>query len=200
MRPRDHEVSPFAGTAAICLLCARHYRPIEIGNVMYRPVEKPAAEEDRNISVRVIGPEECQVWIDVNAKGWAQEHPELLEYLQQSSAIFSARQQSVCFLAEFGGQPGAAGALCLHERVALFAGAATIPELRRLGLQAALFRERMRYAFNHGCDLAMMVAAAGSDSQRNAEHHGFRIAYTRIKWRLLPAANSGYKASDSLRV
>jgi hypothetical protein len=42
----------------------------------------------------------------------------------------------------------------------------------------------MRYAFNHGCDLAMMVAAVGSDSQRNAERNGFRIAYTRIKWRL----------------
>jgi hypothetical protein len=42
----------------------------------------------------------------------------------------------------------------------------------------------MRYAFDHGCDLAMMVAEAGSDSQRNAERKGFRIAYTRMKWRL----------------
>ena len=33
-------------------------------------------------------------------------------------------------------------------------------------------------------DLAMMGAAPGSASQRNAERHGFRIAYTRIKWRL----------------
>ena len=42
----------------------------------------------------------------------------------------------------------------------------------------------MRYAFEHGCDLAMMVALAGSESQRNAERKGFRIAYTRTKWRL----------------
>ncbi len=34
-----------------------------------------------------------------------------------------------------------------------------------------------------GCDLAMMGALPGSDSQRNAERHGFHIAYTRIKWR-----------------
>ncbi len=194
--PADHEVSPFAGTAAIGLLCARHYRPIEISNVLYRAVEEPAADQDRNISVRVVGPEESQLWTDVNAKGWTQEQPELLEFIRQSSALFSARQQSVCFLAEFGGQVGAAGALCLHERVALFAGAPTIPELRRLGLQGALFRERMRYAFNHGCDLAMMVAAAGSTSQRNAERHGFRIAYTRIKWRLSQPANSGRQTSE----
>jgi hypothetical protein len=42
----------------------------------------------------------------------------------------------------------------------------------------------MRYAFEHGCDLAMMAAAVGSESQRNAERKGFRIAYTRTKWRL----------------
>ena len=30
----------------------------------------------------------------------------------------------------------------------------------------------------------MMVTEAGSQSQRNAERAGFRIAYTRTKWRL----------------
>jgi hypothetical protein len=29
----------------------------------------------------------------------------------------------------------------------------------------------------------MMAAAPGGVSQRNAEREGFRIAYTRIKWR-----------------
>jgi hypothetical protein len=51
-------------------------------------------------------------------------------------------------------------------------------------LQGALLSERLRYARTHGCDLAMMVAEAGSESQRNAERKGFRIAYTRTKWRL----------------
>jgi hypothetical protein len=68
----------------------------------------------------------------------------------------------------------------------LFGGSATVPELRCRGLQ--LLHERMRYAFDHGCDLAMMVAHPGSDSHRNAERKGFRIAYTRTKWRLCPPA------------
>lgn len=80
--------------------------------------------------------------------------------------------------------PAAAGVLCIHDGVALFGGSATVPELRRRGLQAALLRERMRYAIDHGCDLAMMVAEPGSDSQRNAERKGFQIAYTRTKWQL----------------
>jgi GNAT superfamily N-acetyltransferase len=107
-----------------------------------------------------------------------------LDFILQAGAISAAREQSPCFLAEVDGQPGAAGVLCIHDGVALFGGAATIPELRRRGLQAALLEQRMRYAFNQGCDLAMMVAEAGSGSQRNAERQGFRIAYTRTKWRL----------------
>jgi hypothetical protein len=51
-------------------------------------------------------------------------------------------------------------------------------------LQGALLEARMRYAWEHGCDLAMMVAEAGSNSQRNAERQGFRVAYTRMKWKL----------------
>jgi len=179
-----HEVSPLAGVATLDLLCARRYRPIELSSVMYRPVERLPAGSHGNIVVRVTGPHEAQLWTSISAKGWIHEHPELLQFLLDTGAVSSAREQTVCFLAELDGQPGAAGALCIHDGVALFAGAATIPELRRRGLQSALLAERMRYAFEHDCDLAMMVAEAGSNSQRNAERKGFRIAYTRVKWRL----------------
>lgn len=182
--PVHHEVSPLAGVATLNLLCTRNYRPVEISNVLYRAVEQPTSQHESHIRVRVIGPEEAHVWTNVSARGWAHEHPELLDFLLQLGTISSAREQSLCFLAELDDKPGAAGVLCLHEGVALFGGSATIPELRRHGLQTALLNERMRYAFDHGCDLAMMVAALGSDSQRNAERKGFRIAYTRTKWRL----------------
>ncbi len=182
--PVSHEVSPFAGVAALDLLCARGYRPIELSSVLYRPVEPAASEHCSAISVRVIGPEETQLWTEVSARGWAHEHPELLDFLLQVGTISSARDQSLCFLAEIDGKPGAAGVLFVHQGVALFGGAATIPELRHRGLQTALLHERMGYAFEQGCDLAMMVAQPGTESQRNAERKGFRIAYTRTKWHL----------------
>ena len=182
--PVLHEVSPLAGVRALDLLCARQYRPVEISSVLYRHVEKPTATRNGDIKVRVTGPEEAQLWAEVSARGWAHENPELLEFLAELGTIASAREASVCLLAELDGQPGAAGALSIHQGVALFAGSSTVPELRRRGLQAALLEERMRYAFGHGCDLAMMVAGAATNSQRNAERQGFRIAYTRTKWRL----------------
>lgn len=182
--PVLHEVSPLAGVAALSLLCDRQYRPVEISSVLYRPVEKPTSQGHGNITVRVSGPEDAPLWSALSSRGWAHDHPEFLEFLQKTAAISSARQDSPCFLAEVDGQPGATGMLSIHEGVALFAGSSTIPEMRRRGLQSALIQERLRYAFDHGCDLAMMVAEAGSNSQRNAERKGFRIAYTRTKWRL----------------
>lgn len=180
-----HEVSPLAGIATIDLLCARGYRPIELGSVMHRPVDPPATKDESAVTVRVATAEEAALWADVSARGWAHENPELRGFLVQFGAIAFARRQSVEFIAELDGQPGAAGTLSLHDGVALFGGASTIPEMRRRGLQAALLEARMRYAFEHGYPLAMMVAEAGSQSQRNAERKGFRIAYTRTKWRLI---------------
>jgi hypothetical protein len=182
-----HEVCPFAGAATLDMLCARGYRPFEISNVMYRDVQQATEPLPSNIRVRLIDQSQAELWSNVSARGWAHEHPEIEEFVRGIGAVCVAREQSPCFLAEFDGVPGAAGAFILHEGVALFGGAATVPELRRRGLQAALLHERMRYAVEHGCDLAMMVAEAGSNSQRNAERKGFRVAYTRLKWRLAQA-------------
>ena len=181
----DHEVSPLAGVAALDLLCARHYRPIEISSVLYRLVERPVDGLPGGIAVRVTNPDEAALWANVSARGWAHQNPELRDFMEKFGVLSAAREHSLCFLAEVDGEPGASGVLCIHDRVALFAGAATVPEMRRRGLQSALLQERMRYAADHGCDLAVMVAEAGSNSQRNAERKGFRIAYTRTKWRLL---------------
>lgn len=175
--------------AALDLLCSRGYKPFEISSVMYRIVERPVAQVRSGIRARAIRRDETTLWSEISARAWAHDHPELLETLRQFGVLVAAREQSPCFVAEADGEPGAAGALCIYENVALFAGAATVPELRRRGLQAALLEERMRYAFDSGCDLAMMVADAGSNSQRNAERQGFRIAYTRLKWRLLPGTD-----------
>jgi len=193
-----HEVSPFAGTNTLDLLCRRGYRPIEISSVMVMPVEATARERPANIEVRAIAPHEARLWSEVSARGWSHEHPELHDFLLELGPILAARPDSLCFLATIGGQAAAAGVLSIHGRTALFGGAATIPEMRRRGLQAALLQERMRHASASGCDVAMMVAALGSDSQRNAERTGFRVAYTRTKWRLdldrepqRPAADEG---------
>jgi GNAT superfamily N-acetyltransferase len=166
--PVNHEVSPLAGAEAFALLYARGYRPVELSNVVYQAVTEPASTDSESINVRIAGPSDAKLWSEISARGWSHDHPEFADFLIELGEVTAAREHTICFLAELDGAPGAAGALCLHEGVALFGGSATIPEMRRRGLQSALLRERMRYAFAQDCDLAMMAAQPGSDSQRNA--------------------------------
>jgi GNAT superfamily N-acetyltransferase len=182
-----HEVSPLAGVATLDLLCTRGYRPIEISTVLQQPVTRPAGKPSGAVTVRRAAKEEASLWAKVSARGWAHEYPEMRDLIEQFGSIAFSHLQSVNFIAELDGQPGATGGLFVYDGIALFAGASTVPEMRKRGLQGALLDARMSYAFEQGCELAMMVTEAGSQSQRNAERKGFRVAYTRMKWRLYSA-------------
>ena len=184
-----HEVSPMADMSLLEFLSARGYRPVEVTSVLYQPIAAALAglgAPDDRVRVRPAGPDEVGLWAETSARGWG-ETPELAEFMRQFGRITAASEGAVPFLAEVDGQPIATGGLVLHEGVALLAGASTAPEARKQGAQRALLQARLRYAAEHGCDLAMMGAQPGSASQRNAERQGFRIAYTRIKWHLPPA-------------
>jgi Acetyltransferase (GNAT) domain len=181
----SHEVSPLADPSTLGLLNARGYRPAEFTTVMFRPLSPPAhaaSAHEGGVSVRVVGEGEHELWAQTSARGWADSgYGDFMLGLAQVSA---RRRGAVSFLAELDGRPVATGALSLCEGVALLAGASTVPEGRKRGAQLALLDARLRYAAETGCDLAMMCALPGSRSQRNAERHGFRIAYTRVKWQL----------------
>jgi hypothetical protein len=182
-----HEISPLADPSLLALLNERHYQPFEFTSVLYRPIHpglQLAPARNEAIRVRVVAPGEEALWASVGARGWSDVVPELSDFLLQLGPISAHRASMACFLAELEGNPIAAGALNTFEGVALLAGACTVPEWRNQGAQRALLQARLRYGAEQGCDLAMMGAQPGSTSQRNAERQGFRIAYTRIKWRL----------------
>ena len=107
--------------------------------------------------------------------------------ITELAKVVASRPSGLSFIAELDGLPVATGALSICDGVALMAGASTVPESRNNGAQLALLDARLNSAAERGCDLAMICALPGSASQRNAERHGFRIAYTRIKWQLAQA-------------
>ncbi|HEX7317258.1 MAG TPA: GNAT family N-acetyltransferase [Pyrinomonadaceae bacterium] len=181
--PVYHEVSPLADPTTFMLLNGRGYEPFEFTSVMFRPLNPEAfARRDAGVSVRLVGPDEHELWARTAARGWS-EFEELADFMLGLTRVSARRKEGLSFLAEIDGEPVATGALSICEGVALLAGASTVPEARRRGAQLALLDARLAYAAAHGCDLAMMCAQPGSSSQRNAERQGFRIAYTRIKWR-----------------
>jgi hypothetical protein len=178
-----HEVSPMADPTAFALLNERDYKPVEFTSVLFRPISEDivlSASTNRDVKVRVVADNERGRWSDTAYEGWS-EFKELTEFLKDMGKV-QACSSSPAFLAELNDEPIATGMLTIHDGVALLAGASTVPSARRQGAQLSLLEARLRYGAAQGCDIAMMAALPGSASQRNAERHGFRIAYTRIKW------------------
>jgi GNAT superfamily N-acetyltransferase len=180
--PVYHEVSPLADKSLVPMLSSRGYEPFEFTSVMSLPLPREAPAPDGRIHVRVIGPDEHELYADLVTQGW-NEFKEFAHLIGDLARVSASQPDGVSFIAELDGIPVATGGLSIDGQVALFAGASTIPEARKQGAQRALLDTRLRYAAEAGCDLAMMCAEPGSASQRNAEREGFRIAYTRIKWR-----------------
>jgi hypothetical protein len=178
----SHEVCPLSGVDVSARLALRNYRPCEMSQVLFRRIDTDASSlTPGSLSVRQVQINEAGQYGKIAAQGWI-EHPEVMPFIEGFSQL--SMSAATCFFAELDGMPIATAALFIHGGTALLAGASTIPGGRRRGAQNALLEARLRHAANQGCDLAMMVAAPGSASQRNAERQGFRIAYTRTKWLL----------------
>lgn len=184
--PVLHEVSPLADKELLVLLNQRGYKPLELTNVLFMPLAgRVSVSADGAVTARIAEEQEQDRWTRTAAEGW-RELTGFADLMLELMRISAATENRALFFAELEGRPIAAGALGVHDGVALFAGASTVPEWRRRGAQQVLFESRCRYALDAGCDLAMVCAEPGGSSQRNAERHGFRIAYTRTKWALQP--------------
>jgi hypothetical protein len=180
-----HEVCPLVEISLVEMLNARGYRPMEYSNVLYRPIgcgDEYPRPQNSSITARLIKSDEAKLWTNVVREGWLDVAPQIGDFLREFEQVIPHQRSSPKFLAEKDGQAIAAGALHLCDGVALLAGACTIPQHRRQGAQRSLLESRFRFAADHGCDIAMMVAQPGSGSQRNAQRQGFHIAYTRTKW------------------
>jgi GNAT superfamily N-acetyltransferase len=176
-----HEVCPLADASVFTLFNERGYRPVEFTNVLYRPITTDLRlQANEHVKVRVAEKHEMQLWAGTALEGWS-EFPEVTDFMRELGEV-AARSDSLSFLAEIDGKAVATGSLIIAGDVALLAGASTIPGARRQGAQLALLEGRLRFAAAQGCTIGMMAALPGSGSQRNAERHGFRVAYTRTKW------------------
>lgn len=186
--PVFHEVAPLADPSALDSLNRRGYEPFEFTSVMFQPIAASRGDGAASgpgspaVSSRLVGASETELWAQTSSRGWS-ESPELGAFMLTFSRVSAMKTSGHAFLAEIEGVAIAAGGLTIHGGVALLAGASTVPEGRRRGAQNALLQARLDFAAEQGCDIAMMCAAPGSASQRNAERQGFRIAYTRVKWR-----------------
>lgn len=182
--PSKVEACPLADPSLWRWLGERGYRACEFDNVMIRTLDDP---DDRpmpaGVEARPSTAAESGLVGSIVASGFFGDG-ELPPGLGDIFETMADQPSSTSFLGLVDGAPAAAGVVVVHDGVASLAGAATLPRYRNRGAQAALLRTRLAFAASLGCDLAVVCAAPGSGSMRNALRRGFAVAYTRVSMQL----------------
>lgn len=183
--PIFHEVSPMTDPSHMEILYQCGYQPIELTSVLYKSlINENFSNTNTEITTRQMQEGEEKIWASTSSKGWTQDATGLSEYIYEFAQIAIQSRGVLPFFANLNGKPVSTGMLYIDHNIALLAGDSTIAEGRNRGAQNALIDARLTHAADHGCTIAMMAASPGSQSQKNAEKKGFRLAYTRTKWKL----------------
>jgi GNAT superfamily N-acetyltransferase len=150
--------------------------------VLYRSVrlDEDFPSGPPEIEVRPAAPHEFELWAGVVGRGFQEGKEPPVEVISMMAASFQI-PGSIPLLAYVEGKlaAGAGGLIVAERKLLAIAGAATLPEFRRRGLQTALLYARLKLAAAAGCDLVVTVTQGGTTSQRNAERVGFRVAYSK---------------------
>jgi len=175
-------VSPLAHESLRALLGQRGYAIAEFNSVLIRrinphePLTLPAG-----VVVERVTPETLKLWMSAVAQGFAQD----IAVAESVFGGFASLPGALPFLARIEGKVagGGGGRVIAEARVVALAGAATLPEFCRRGVQTALIAQRLHEAAKADCEYAVVSTLPGSGSQRNMERRGFRVAYTKTVMR-----------------
>ncbi len=175
------DLCPLAHPSLMKLLGERGYQFAEFINIWYLPLtnyQVPASTG--RVEVGIVSQEEGQIWAETLTRGFntLDEHAALET---DFSVPFLSMPNTYCYLARLDGQAAGAGTLAIHEGLAALFGTSTVPAMRSRGAQSALLRARLSFALESECQLAMVGTTSGSNSQRNVERMGFRLAYTKAQ-------------------
>jgi hypothetical protein len=133
------------------------------------PAQALAAAPMPAASVRietVTSPAVMDLFLETHLAGWGIP-PEHWRGAKQNMARWLGLPGWTMLLARVDGMPAATAVLCVADRVAYFADAATRPPMRGRGAHAALLHRRLQLAVQAGCDIAWSTAAFPSGSYRN---------------------------------
>jgi GNAT superfamily N-acetyltransferase len=188
--PLQVEFSSLGDPVVPRLLSRRGYELIGFENVLGLALDETTADEalPAGVTVQRAGPEETQAWMDAVATGFM--HPDTFDGPPSHESfdreaidrIFGDTLATSSFerlLARLDGTIAGGASLRLHQGIAQLAGASTLPEHRRRGVQSGLLRYRLQSAAQRGCDVAVVTTQPGSKSTENVQRFGFSVLYVR---------------------
>ena len=150
---------------------------------LYKVTDSMFSEEivEPEISIRELERDEFDTFAEIYTKGF--QMPSFLRSgVAQNNKILYNNQNWTFYLASIDNVPAGIGVLFIKDRIATLAAAATVPSLRKKGIQSALIKKRIYQASLEECDLIVGQAKFGSTSQTNMEKAGMKIGYTKAIW------------------
>jgi len=180
------ELATLAAPSIGAMLTARGYRLQGFENVLALSIETLPAAPRAEIAVELVRAGGDVEWLDTMITGFS--HPDgtgvTSEVIPRDALApimedFRLAPGMTRCVARVDGQVAGAASVRLDAGIAQLCGATTLPGFRRRGVQRALLDARLARAREAGCDIAVITTAPGSQSQANAQKHGFALLYAR---------------------
>jgi GNAT superfamily N-acetyltransferase len=179
--PAQVDLTPLHAPEIWEMFKTRGYAVAELNNVLFRRLDVneifPPAPE--HCEIRASRVEDAEVASSVVERAFFPDGAPP-EYQGMLAPLYQV-EYGRAFVAYVDGTMAACGTGLVISKHRIFAmcGAGTLTAYRGRGLQTALLRVRLKAAAEAGCDFAVVVTNGGSDSQRNCERLGFRVAYSK---------------------
>lgn len=185
--PVEVSIPTTADPSFVALLADRGYVVRWLRNLYARPLTPEDATIARSevpaaVRVRAVAEpagEEGDVWNETIVAGFGGDAA-ATERQRVWNRMVLRRPGVTTMVATVDGVPAGGAAVVVRDRIADLFSMTTRTEARNRGVQGALIRARVALAAEHGCEVAVVSADAGSVSARNLERHGFALAYVHL--------------------
>jgi len=173
MAPLTVSLTPFAPAPLWTLLSRRDYEFGTFENTLVRRVVPEDAVDDADVELAGDRDE----WSRLMAEAFFGEVTGMgLDLAMTLHSLPTARN----LIVRADGVPAAGAQLDVRDGVGVLQCDGTLPVYRESGFQTKLIRARLAMAARAGCDLVTVDTFPGTQSQRNYERQGFRVAYTKV--------------------
>jgi hypothetical protein len=192
---RDHEIrnyrleiNPYRVTSDfLAALTAQGFVVSSFQTYLYGvPTLNPPGMTLPSMTIRDVTPSDLDLFADLHVNGFQEalsSVPEQTRSLyRESTKVLYRLPGWHLYLLFTKNIPAGMGMLYMQDGMALLAGGATLPQMRRQGGQTALLRHRLISATQGQCTFISAQTHVGSSSQQNMERLGLKIAYTGTAW------------------
>ena len=179
--PQFEIVPALAGRELLRKLADRGFYQSDFHASTVIAAERFGLRFDRSVRIEAIGQDGFELYAAIHCKGTGLSE-DGIPPVAANNRVLGGRPGWRHYVAYVDDAPAAVGVMYGKAPVASLTFAATLPAYRNLGLQRNLLIHRIREAAASGCRYVVGQCAPLSQSHRNMERVGMKLAYVRATW------------------